>query len=570
VASIKLRSCFCLILMIATIPALAATKLNAQIPEAKTKPAGSVSGRVTIGEKPASGILIAVSNVNSSTPMGQTTSDADGNYRIGGLAAGPLNVTPVAPVYVVSASVMSGQGRVVNLAANETVEGIDFKLMRGGVMTGRITDAEGRPVIEERVSLISVDENGSAVRGPTFRPSNFMMYLTDDRGVYRIYGLPAGRYKVSVGDDGRNTGMRTSGYFQRVYYPDAAELNKAGIVDVSEGGETKNIDIKLGRRASTYSVTGRFIEADTGRPLPGIFFSLGVVRQSENQIYVSGSTGSSAPTNSQGEFRLEGVSPGRYVLLINPASSNTNAGSQTFYNDPVPFEVLDGDVSNLEIKAQRGLSISGFVVTDGITDKSVLAGMSRVLVSASVNSVPGELQTYPRSLSSKLNPDGSFLIEGLHPGRITLNVGDYGGPQSLGLSMARIEYDGTIQHGPIDLPPGQNISGVKIFVTRGTGIIHGQLKFEGGTLPPDALMIVSATREGEPRGHNDQVDSRGRFVIRNIPPGTYDVALQLLSFGSQGPPPRGFPRQQRQTVTVTDGSDTEVIFTLDLSRKDGP
>ena len=39
-------------------------------------------------------------------PMGQTTSDADGNYRIGGLAARQISVTPVAPVYVRSARAM--------------------------------------------------------------------------------------------------------------------------------------------------------------------------------------------------------------------------------------------------------------------------------------------------------------------------------------------------------------------------------------------------------------------------------------------------------------------------------
>src|SRR4029079_16482299 len=118
-ASIKRRPCFRLILIVSVL-AVAATKLNAQIPEAKTKPSASISGRVTIGDKPAPGIVVAVSGLNSSTPLSQTTSDMDGNYRIGGLAAGSINVIPVAPVYVVPSG-MYGQGRVVNLSSNETV-----------------------------------------------------------------------------------------------------------------------------------------------------------------------------------------------------------------------------------------------------------------------------------------------------------------------------------------------------------------------------------------------------------------------------------------------------------------
>lgn len=572
-ATIKLRPRFRLILIIAPILAVSATKLSAQTPDVKTKPTGSVSGRLTIGEKPAPGILVVVGNVNSSMTMAQTTSDADGNYRIGGLAAGSINVMPVAPVYVVPANAMFGQGgRVVNLSANEAVEGIDFKLTRGGVITGRITDADGRPVIEERISLISVDDNGVVVRGtPTYRPPNFLAYQTDDRGVYRIYGLPGGRYKVSAGEDaGQSAGLRAAGFYQKTYHPDAAEMAKATIVNVSEGGETKNIDIKLGRRSSTYSVSGRIIEADTGKPLPGIFFSFGVVQQNQNESYVSGTSGPSNPTNSQGEFRMEGLSPGRYVLMIN--SQNLTAAAESapkFYNEPVPFEVVDGDVTNLEIKAQRGLSISGVVVPDGGMDKSVLAKISNVLIDASVEPSPGAISVYSGGGTSRLNPDGSFLLDGLRPGRVSFNLG-YRGPDLPNFRISRIERDGgVVQNRLIDLSAGQNISGLRIYLAYGTGVVRGQLKVEGGTLPSDTVFFVAVNRQGEPPQFGGQVDSRGRFLIKGIAPGTYDVVLQLVSLGSLQMP-RGFPRQQRQTVTVVDGSDTEIIFTLDLSRKDVP
>src|SRR5258707_305152 len=106
---IKRRLCFCLI-FIASIVVLSATCLSAQTPEAKPKPNGSISGRVTVGEKPAPGILVVVGGQGSPTPVAQATSDAEGNYRIGGLSAGQVNVSPVAPVYVVPASATFGQG----------------------------------------------------------------------------------------------------------------------------------------------------------------------------------------------------------------------------------------------------------------------------------------------------------------------------------------------------------------------------------------------------------------------------------------------------------------------------
>jgi hypothetical protein len=565
----KLRPCFRLIL-IPTILFLCATQLNAQTPEAKTKSTASISGRVTIGEKPAPGITVVVTGPDSTAPMGQTTSDADGIYRFGGLAAGPVNVTPVAPAYSVPLVTMFGPGRAINLSANETVENIDFKLARSGVITGRITDADGRPVIEERISLLAVDQNGVVVRGPTLRPSNFMMYQTDDRGVYRIYGLPAGHYKLSAGNEGRGGSMRAAGYYPRTYYPDTSELGKAAIIDVSEGGEAKNIDIKLGRRALTYTVSGRIVDAEGGQPLPGLIPSFGAIQQNQNQSFVNSTSGSSSPTNSQGEFRLEGLPPGRYLLMINSANAFVgNSSAQKYYCDPLPFEVLDSDLTNLELKAQRGLSISGVVVPDGITDKTLLARISKLMVNASLESPPTDIRTFPRNSFSRVNPDGSFLIEGLPPGKVTLDLSGYSGPESEGFSTTRIEYNGPVPNRRIELTAGQSVSGVKIYVTFGSGAIRGQVKVEGGTLPAEAFLYISVNRQGGPVQFSGQVDARGRFLIKGIPPGNYEVVLRLLSLGSLQLP-RGFQRQQRQTITLVDGVDTEVLFNVDLSGKDVP
>jgi protocatechuate 3,4-dioxygenase beta subunit len=565
----KLRPCFRLIL-IAAILFLFAAQLNAQTPEAKTKSTGSISGRVTIGEKPAPGITVVVTGPDSTAPMGQTTSDADGNYRFGGLAAGPVSVTPVAPAYSVPAVTMFGPGRAINLSANETVENIDFKLARSGVITGRITDADGRPVIEERISLVAVDQNGVVVRGPTLRPSNFMMYQTDDRGIYRIYGLPAGHYKLSAGDEGRGGSMRAAGYYPRTYYPDSSELGKAAIIDVSEGGEAKNIDIKLGRRALTYTVSGRIVDAEGGQPLPGIIPSFGAIQQNQNQSFVNSTSGPSSPTNSQGEFRLEGLPAGRYVLMINSANAFVgNSSAQKYYCDPLPFEVLDSDLTNLELKAQRGLSISGVIVPDGITDKTLLARISKLMVHATIENPPADIRTFPRNSVSHVSPDGSFLIEGLPPGKITLDLSGYSGPESEGFSTTRIEYNGPVPNRQIELAAGQSVSGVKIYVAFGTGAIRGQVKVEGGTLPAEAFLLISVNRQGGPVQFSGQVDARGRFLIKGIPPGNYEVVLRLLSLGSLQLP-RGFQRQQRQTITVADSAETEVLFNVDLSGKDVP
>ncbi len=557
-----------LILAGAMLACTAAAALG-QTSDPKSRATGAVSGRVTVGDKPAPGILITAGSVNQPASAGRATSDADGNYRINGLPTGQIMVMPAAPLYILpNINPMLGPGKTLNLAPGEAVDGIDFKLTRGAVITGRVTDADGRPLIEERITLLPVDENGAPARQNFPRFQNYQMYQTDDRGIYRIYGVPAGHYKVSVGDDpGTNASLRSSGYYQRTYYPDATDAAKAAIVDLSEGAETKNIDISLGRRAQTYAVSGRIVDADTGKPLPGVSFAFGVIQKNQNQKYIAGTSSPGTPTNSLGEFRLDGVGPGHYAVFVMERydfSANATTGPSVF-SDPLTFEVVDDDVTNLEIKAQQGLSLSGVVTIDGISDQKPLATLSSLKLGASVTPPSGSMRIMPEARSSAIAADGSFSMTGLRPGKVSFYLMGPNGSDTKGFSIARTERGGVAQDRGVDIQPGEIVSNVRIVLAHGTGVIRGQVKFEGATLPSDLMMFVGLSRDGLGTRSAAQPDARGQFVIENLAAGTYEVNLQVVSFGGRMPGP---PQQQRQTVTVTDGAETPVLFTLNLSPKD--
>src|SRR5215831_1859413 len=550
----------------------------AQTADSKPKATASVAGRVTIGDKPAAGIIVAINGANQQTLLAQTTSDAEGKYRIGGLAPGQITIGTFSPTYVLPDTPTFIQGRVLNLSADEIIEGIDFKLTRGGVITGRVTDGEGKPVVEERISLNQIDDR----RGPTqavpgramnTRAANSYMYSTDDRGIYRIYGLPPGRYLVSVGDDAGGMGtLRGAGYYPRTYCPDTTDASKASIVEVSEGSEAKNIDINVGLRARTYTVRGRIIDADTNQPLAGIDYSFGALRQNQNQTYMSGMYSVGTPTNSNGEFRIEGVEPGRYACMAISNNFGATVNQQPrVYSDPVQFEVMDGDVADLEVKAHRGLSVSGTVITEGITDKRALAAVSRLVVFSFVQPSANGIQTYVGTVSSPIAADGSFQLDGLRPAKVSLTIGGGAGIESRGFTVSRVVYERELPNSQLDLPPGQNVSGVRIYLAYGTGTLKGEVKVEGGTLPTDSVLFIALQSENQlARNPSGQVDARGRFIITGIPAGTYNAVLQIISLGPAINLPRGFPRTQRQTVTVSDDSELQISFTIDLTPKEGP
>jgi len=165
------------------------TKTESKVAEA------TVSGKVTIKGKPAAGIVVGMrlARPDQFSATYKAKTDQEGLYRITRVGSGNYLVAPVAPNLVIADSTGNPQGQSVIITESENVEGINFDLVPGGVITGRVVDSEGQPLIEQFVAILPADERSQ--RGP-----NAPGVATDDRGVYRIFGLPAGRYKVSVGD----------------------------------------------------------------------------------------------------------------------------------------------------------------------------------------------------------------------------------------------------------------------------------------------------------------------------------------------------------------------------------
>ena len=247
-----MRSCthyaVSLALVIFTAPALIAQTHASP----KKNPGGTIAGKVTIKGKPAPGIVVGVRSAQPMSPYEPTykgTTDQDGKYRISDLAPATFQVAPVAPAFVLFDTI-NANGQTVVLGEGESVDGIDFALVRGGVITGKVTDADGRPVVEQSVRLISA-ETQTNPRGPVY---SFSGVQTDDRGIYRMFGLAAGRYKVSAGQGEDGFYMTTSGRasYKQTFHPDVTDVSKATIVEVTEGGEASNVDIALGRASQTY------------------------------------------------------------------------------------------------------------------------------------------------------------------------------------------------------------------------------------------------------------------------------------------------------------------------------
>jgi hypothetical protein len=430
--------------------------VQAQTAETGIKTA-TVSGRVMVKGEPAKNILVYLRQVSSWTPPNpdaylRARTDEGGRFRITGLAADIYYVIPLAPGFVYSADEGTGpRGKAVNVSEGENVENVDIEIYRGGVITGRVTDPQGQPFVGKQVQLRRLEENRWVGPTSSYGPG-YEVYLTDDRGVYRLYGLPVGRYLVSIGypsSAGEITVSRSGTFYPETFYPKTANQSEAKVIEVTEGSESAGVDITVLEPKPALAISGRVIDADTGQPVEGILIAYKA--PTDKPGYFNYWRSSGARSGENGEYSLKGMAPGKYELIADPQS-----GSE-FFSDPAPCDLSAGDVAGVEIKVRRGGAVSGIVVIEGTDDPKALAKLPELYLDIVV--WPERSDT-PRRDNPKINADGSFRLRGLPQGAMRIRYV----PKSNGrdFSLARVEANGAAVRDWIEVGPGKHMTGVRV------------------------------------------------------------------------------------------------------------
>ena len=206
----------------------------------------------------------------------EVKSDGDGNYRITGVAAGHYYINVMVTGFVLTGGAEPiWRGKRLTIAAGENLENINLELRREGVITGRVTDSNGNPVAREEIELIKLGADG--------KPQHFnhpRLKITDEHGVYRITGLPEGRYLVSVGispgEDTNRPQYRTSSYL-RTFHPGVTDQSQASPVQVAEGFEGADVNISGVVAKKAYEISGRVVYSEAGEPAEGVMVVYGAM-----------------------------------------------------------------------------------------------------------------------------------------------------------------------------------------------------------------------------------------------------------------------------------------------------
>ena len=539
---------------------LVAQTLSAQTPTAK-RPLATVSGTVTIKGKPAVGITVGLRRQEVATPneiSARGLTDQDGRYRIVNVAEGTYEVMPAAPAFIIPDLPSLPPRKTILVNEGENVEGIDFPLVRGGVITGRVTDADARPVVQQQVYIYRADSWNST--GANQQPQIFPMAggMTDDRGIYRAFGLMPGRYKVAAGrgDDRLNaTQAQGRAAYNRIFHPDTSDPAKATIIEVTPGSEATGIDIALEKPLDTYSISGRVVDGEKGEPVAGL--RLALEKMSERfQTYSNFGT-----ANALGEFTFDNVVPGKYTFSLIADRGNERVLEST------PVEVVEGNVSGVVLRVTTGATVSGLIAIENESPRA-LAKLQQVEIRGYVMPPSG---VGGRSSTAVVSADGAFHMGGLPGGTLQFIISGPRGSfsQFKNFTITRIERDGVPQQGNrFEIKDGEQVTSVRVVVTYGDAIVRGSIKVENGTLPPGSRFAVRLVRIGEPLTamptNVAQVDGRGNFIIEGVEAGGYEVIATVIT------PDRTNQRSVKQQVSLTAGATTEVTLILDASNPKQP
>lgn len=517
-----------------------AVVVHAQSAPAKETTA-TISGKVTLKDKgvPGVNVMLRQNDVTNSRRREVTykaVTDEEGNYRIANVPAGQYRIFALAQAFVPTEE--ANRERVL-IVKSEAIENVDFTLMRGGVITGKVVDAEGRPVVEEPVYVVTAADNKFAY--PQYNSA------TDDRGVYRLYGLRPGSYRVAAGRGDQSFMPGVARAYKQTYFPSAIDPAEATIIEVTEGSETRDIDIVFSRTQPTYTVKGRLVDGDTGQPVPNV--SYGITRYEPGG---SSSHGWGVVTNVRGEFKIDNLTPGTYAVSLAPPPDGD------WRVDETRFEIVDHDVTDLVFKTIKSGSISGVVVLEGVDEKTANEQLSRMSIMAF--SVERTGTPRGRTASGSVNADGSFQINGLSGGTVNFHLSS-----NLNARIDRVERDGMIQTRGTVIKEREHVKGVRIVAQVGNLTLRGKIDVANGTLTPDARFYIWAKRMGDDPSQmysgqygRADVDDKGQFVIEGLTPGDYELSAGVYFVSAKV----GY--MAKKQVVVTAATNADVNITVDL------
>src|SRR5262245_10988823 len=502
---------------------------------------GTITGRVVNDEGAGMpNVTVVISRAQAgrraASPRGNTevVTDKDGNFRGAGLSPGLYEVDVLRVKEYVMRPLPAAESR--ERRYYRIGDSITITLIKGGVITGRVTNPDGQPMVGVDVSATIIrDAEGYSIRDALEGDSR----MTDDSGIYRIYGLRPGSYIVGT------SGSMSDAYFSpyagsaMTYHPSSTH-DTATEVRVASGAEASGIDIQF-RGGRGYVVSGTV--TTTSAAPASQYIGVSLINTDLSAITDSGLVRYDNPKKG---FMIQGVNNGNYEIVAYSYDNHVIVASST----PRRVTVSGADVTGLELRMAPLVSVSGHVLIEASSnlcgnkskrameeimlyarsdDPSVLASSnSRFFGSDMVINEIGEFRIHSL-LPSRYHFESSLPDENWYTRSITLPAPAAARQPQADMNLKDISRAG------LEIKSGDNVTGVTVKVAEGAAGLRGKVVAgkEGGGLPSrlrvhlapvDAALANEVLRYAEVLTRND-----GSFAFNNLAPGKYWLLARPVS-----------------------------------------
>jgi protocatechuate 3,4-dioxygenase beta subunit len=395
--------------------------------------------------RPVAGARVEVSSLGESNANLRAVTGADGHYRLGPVEPGAWSFTVEASGYV---DMEESEERNLDAA----MKPVDFTLLRAATVTGRVTDAEGRPL--PGLELTFVRPTPPDV--PWDEPQEGTW--TDAEGRFVLDAKEPGDYRI--------------------------DISEVPFIEASFPVRAPSTDVHLTLRTGA-SVEGRVVDAH-GLPLEDFLVELQDPEGREELNLRRGGY-----TNKEGLFQLRGVEPGRYLLLATRAAKDLTRRVWRV------VELRDGMRTRVVLRMEPERTLSGIVV-DG-AGRAVEGAWVRawtLLKGAPVWKREGRHSHHGPPLGVETGPDGRITLHGLTEAAYDVRVLKVG----YTLDAAHSTGEPAGEEGSL-LRVGAGTAEMRIVLTRHPHVI-------GRLVGPDGAPLQSFRVNGSPQEAED-----GAFAV---------------------------------------------------------
>lgn len=409
-----------------------------------------------------------------------TITDDEGTFTFVAVPAGRFTLTASKPGFVnmsYGAKQPGRPGTPLQLADGQAIDNADISLARGGVVTGFVVDDFGEPAPGTQVRVMRfVMRTGERTLQQAGQDT------TDDRGLYRIYGLQPGSYLVSamprnvrfgamreaitseivallqqseaggragIGGRGQANLQRAAALQEQlaveeeqtvayapVFYPGTTAASQAMSVTLVSGEERAGVDFQL-RLVTTSRIEG--MVASAAGPLPqGVQLTLAPIDNDMPRI--PGVNNSTARPGGDGRFSFSNITPGQYRLLARAAIRDASGTDELTQGrgrrgrggfGPVQ-EVLwasmdvninGQDLTDVFLTLQPGMKVSGRLTFDGSSSPPDDLTQARISLAPRGDGT----QAVGGAPNGTVEANGYFTVNGVSPGEYELRATLTGG-----------------------------------------------------------------------------------------------------------------------------------------------